>query len=951
MSGVELPLRLVLSPGAARAPVAWALPGDGPAAWLEALGALAEALGVSAGAFDLWIVPEVGLLARAGVAARHAAPGAPHACHGVSQAYGLLGERLLVPADGALSPDVTGAELDLALAPGLHLLHPSVGLVRLAPEARLDVRDLLARPAEVEGAWRSLEPPTAPLRLTVIDVAAPPSLAEWIKQGAAGVAEAPPSEAPPAPDEATQGGAGAWISEQAARFVQWAAGAPPEQKDEAKPPEQPPPGQQPRPAQEQPRPSQGGGLFDRLLRWSEQTLADVKDARQRELDRLLHLLDTDPDEGLRFALPLAGDASGGPPAPPGAKLPPRKVDYGAGGARRGASADPWEIDLERHRRLVARYRELASRELRLGRYRRAAYVFAELLGDHAAAASALEQGRHFREAAAVYRDRLDQPLVAARCLERGGLLVEAATLYEAEGRWVEAGDVWSRLERADDARRAYRRAVALRLEQDDPLSAARLLETKLDAADEALEVLAGTWPDHAQAGLCLEDRLGLLARGARHDAARGVLDRLRQDPRRDGRELVLARALGSIAARYPEASVQARARDLARVVSGERLSRRPGPGPEEAEALLQVISRMDPTDRLLGRDVGRMSAQLRREVARARVTRPVLRGEGWTARVVREVHMIGSSPWRAVELEDGESIWAVRGVPAHPLFVQRQGWADVRPQVAMWPSFTGDRVLLAPPATAAGEVAIVVAGRRPLPRRRLLPAPAGDTACEVGAPAWHDERRAVHALARNAQGLTWSLHEGGPDEPGLVLACHDAHDRLLGTCAVMGPRSDDEEEPRPSAPPPLLRAAGGPWVVATAGQQLVTFHGTEPMVHTRLDRAAHDLAVMGQAPPRAVAVSFDEGGRVYFSATQEQRRFGEGLPAARIAFTPDGLLVAVTKDEGRVYLVLEGTVQHQATFAGPGKDVLCVRPMGRPRSVVVVTTDGTVRELELTRSS
>lgn len=928
MSGVEFEPRLVLRQAPLRAATAWLLPGDEPARWLDALGALAAAQGASASSFELWVAPGAGLLALA----RRPREAAPLPC--LAQPYGLVGERLLVPVDGALFPEVTDAELDRLLAPDLHLLHPAAGLVRLAPEARLEVGDLLAPPPAVAGAWRALEPPTAPLRLASIEVQDPPALEAFLHQGADGVAVAPPSEAPPTPEEQRQTGAGAWLEQQAARFVQWAAGAEPEKDDAPRQRREEAPGQAP----QAPAPG-GGGLFDRLLRWSEKTLEGVKDARERELDRLLHLLEHDPDEGLRYALPLVGGASGGPPAPPGTRLPRRRVDYGGGAPRRGAAADAWEIDAERHRRLAARYRELANRELRLGRYRRAAYVFAELLGDLAAAASALEQGRHFREAAALYKDRLGRPLDAARCLERGGLLAEAAALYEAEGRWVEAGDAWRRLERADDARRAYRRAVEARLERDDALGAARLLETKLGAPDEALAVLASTWPAHAQAGLCLEERLGLLGRQARHAAARALLDELRQDPRREGRELVLARALGGAVARYPEATVQARARDLVRVVTGERLARRPGP--EEAEALLQAIARLDPADRLLARDVGRMSAQLRREAAKAAAARARVRGEGWAVHLARErrVGWSTATGWRAVELDAWGALWAARVTKNGSLRVVRVGPGGETAH-GWWAESTG-RILLAPPA-GRRACAIVVGVRRALALREV-PARDGLPRVEVGTPGWVDP--GAVALAGNDDGAVWALARD-PASEHLALTMHDPRGALLGTCAVALPRDPTTER---AARSPLLRASRSGGVVLVLGQDLLRFEGTAPLGRWSLGREARDLATHDA---RAVAaVSFDEGGRVVFFYDHDAPGgFGQGLVAPRVAITPDGLLVAVTRDEGRVYVVHERRVEHAATFEGSGREVLCVRSTGRARAFVVVTADGAVREYELTRS-
>ena len=80
--------------------------------------------------------------------------------------------------------------------------------------------------------------------------------------------------------------------------------------------------------------------------------------------------------------------------------------------------------------LRAKYMELAGREMRLGRYRRAAYIYAHLLGDLTNAAAALIAGKHWREAAVLYRDRLKRPEMAAKCLEQGGLWAEAIEFYE-----------------------------------------------------------------------------------------------------------------------------------------------------------------------------------------------------------------------------------------------------------------------------------------------------------------------------------------------------------------------------------------------------------------------------------------------------------------------------------------------------------------------------------------
>lgn len=92
--------------------------------------------------------------------------------------------------------------------------------------------------------------------------------------------------------------------------------------------------------------------------------------------------------------------------------------------------DWWAMSFDFRQQLLHRYRELARREIALGRHRRAAYIYAELLDDWNSAAHTLRDGGHHR-AAAVYRERLGRPADAAKGLESAGLYIEAIECYEA----------------------------------------------------------------------------------------------------------------------------------------------------------------------------------------------------------------------------------------------------------------------------------------------------------------------------------------------------------------------------------------------------------------------------------------------------------------------------------------------------------------------------------------
>ena len=177
----------------------------------------------------------------------------------------------------------------------------------------------------------------------------------------------------------------------------------------------------------------------------------------------------------------------------------------------GGPADFWNLPGKLQEILRRRYRETADREMQLGRYRRAAYIYAQLLGDLVSAANAFKQGLLFREAALVYEEHLKNPLEAARCLAEGGFLAEAIEHYEKLDRWLDIADLQKRAGNLAAVENAIRRVVNERLSQGDILGAAKLVEEKLQASDEALEMLLGAWPSSHQAASCVSAAFQILA--------------------------------------------------------------------------------------------------------------------------------------------------------------------------------------------------------------------------------------------------------------------------------------------------------------------------------------------------------------------------------------------------------------------------------------------------------
>ena len=193
-----------------------------------------------------------------------------------------------------MDPDASDAEVaEMAADQGDCILHPTLGRIRLEASERRQVVDLLARPPQRRARWDLAEPgQRVNSRLTAILPAEVPSLEQMLDQGRDDIGSESPTldELPPEPDEPSSGFFSdlarglqrklAQIAEQVFNLSRSAAG-----QGSARP-----------------------GMFSKMADWARQKMARLDDSirksRHRELHRLMHLLQNDPDRGLRFRLAL-----------------------------------------------------------------------------------------------------------------------------------------------------------------------------------------------------------------------------------------------------------------------------------------------------------------------------------------------------------------------------------------------------------------------------------------------------------------------------------------------------------------------------------------------------------------------------------------------------------------------------------------------------------------------
>ncbi|WBO86875.1 hypothetical protein [Hymenobacter yonginensis] len=342
------------------------------------------------------------------------------------------------------------------------------------------------------------------------------------------------------------------------------------------------------------------GIFQRLENWLGGRIDNLEQKRQNEIERLLRLFSENTEEALKYAIPLGGPYQDRGTAPQSARLGLRSTNFNLGGLGGGGRVDTWNLDAYRHN-LGLQYGAAATREIAAGRFKKAAYIYAHLLGDYQNAANALEQGGFYREAAALHKDHLRNLPAAAKCLEHGGLLLEAAEIYTELREHEKAGDLYQLLGQTELAARHYERGVSLFLGNQDHPAAARLLADKLADACRAQTVLLDGWASSKQPEVCLRQYFDVLAAQSAANLSAHV-QQVFQQHTSAAQRIPLLQVLATVNEKHPAPELLTASRDIAYEVVGTEAT-------AGNMAYLPLLRHFLPDDRLISADCSRFASR------------------------------------------------------------------------------------------------------------------------------------------------------------------------------------------------------------------------------------------------------------------------------------------------------------------------------------------------------
>lgn len=246
----------------------------------------------------------------------------------------------------------------------------------------------------------------------------------------------------------------------------------------------------------------GGNGAGKLFTWMQDKLANIEQRRQKEMQRLLELLENNPDEGLKYAIPLSDE-----------KYMPRGTDNSSVLGRRntnfrltglgGGTAAGWNIADGERASLREKYIAAAQRAKEQKDFRKAAYIYAHLLKDFHNAAAVLKEGKHYHEAAVLYKDHLNNLRSAAACYEQGGMFPEAIELYTSLHHHEKAGDLYILMGREEAGMQCYDIGIEKNIALRNYIEASRLAGEKKKDVPAAKNLLLEGWKLKQNAASCL----------------------------------------------------------------------------------------------------------------------------------------------------------------------------------------------------------------------------------------------------------------------------------------------------------------------------------------------------------------------------------------------------------------------------------------------------------------
>ena len=239
----------------------------------------------------------------------------------------------------------------------------------------------------------------------------------------------------------------------------------------------------------------------------QQDFENLEERNQKKVDQLMDWLENNPEEALKYAIPL-DDGTGRGELIKGQFDFARRWDtfslFGGSGSALGGPT----IDLGAHHdRLRAQYNKTAEELIKNGNYQKAAFVYLKLLKNNSLGAETLEKGGFYQEAATVYLKQVQNKEMAAHCYEKGRMTTEAIELYAELKKHEKVGDLYMSLQKKKEGISSYEKHVDQLTAKNKYVNASLVVRNKMGEEEKAQTLLIKGWDQNKEAYNCINNYL------------------------------------------------------------------------------------------------------------------------------------------------------------------------------------------------------------------------------------------------------------------------------------------------------------------------------------------------------------------------------------------------------------------------------------------------------------
>jgi len=246
----------------------------------------------------------------------------------------------------------------------------------------------------------------------------------------------------------------------------------------------------------------------KLSQRMQKDFEELKRRNQEEIEKLMELFRNNPEEALKYAVPLDDNNSVRGGESMEFNLSKRWSDFSLAHFQVGSGSGSGSIDLGDHyQRLQQQYNETAEDLIKKKEYHKAAFVYMKLLKNVHKAAGTMEEGKLYQEAATIWLKHANNKQKAAECYEKGRMIDDAIGLYKELKQDEKVGDLYVSINKRKEANVHYELVVEDYRSKDQYLKAAIVYREKMLNAPGSQDLLLEGWRREKDAFNCLNNYL------------------------------------------------------------------------------------------------------------------------------------------------------------------------------------------------------------------------------------------------------------------------------------------------------------------------------------------------------------------------------------------------------------------------------------------------------------